>query len=99
MEWVVCGRVHLTSTRCVGRERYRVGDELKETDCAYLPSLLPASAWIFNYCRHFQDIVTRYAHQSGFHVERRFGWDCHGLPVEYEIDKTLDIKVNWHVTS
>eukprot|EP00731_Ephydatia_muelleri_P007312 Em0003g1560a len=39
-----------------------------------------------------KDIVTRYAHQSGFHVERRFGWDCHGLPVEYEIDKTLDIK-------
>lgn len=22
----------------------------------------------------------------------RFGWDCHGLPVEYEIDKTLNIK-------
>ena len=40
-----------------------------------------------------QDVVTRYAHQSGFHVERRFGWDCHGLPVEYEIDKTLGIKV------
>ena len=28
-----------------------------------------------------KDIVTRWAHQSGFHVERRFGWDCHGLPV------------------
>ncbi|XP_011804599.1 PREDICTED: isoleucine--tRNA ligase, cytoplasmic-like [Colobus angolensis palliatus] len=28
-----------------------------------------------------KDIVTRYAHQSGFHVDRRFGWDCHGLPV------------------
>lgn len=28
-----------------------------------------------------KDIVTRFAHQSGFHVERRFGWDCHGLPV------------------
>ncbi len=41
----------------------------------------------------FQDVVTRYAHQNGFHVERRFGWDCHGLPVEYEIDKTLGIKV------
>ena len=40
-----------------------------------------------------QDVVTRYAHQSGFHVARRFGWDCHGLPVEYEIDKTLGIKV------
>ena len=40
-----------------------------------------------------QDIVTRYAHQTGHHVERRFGWDCHGLPVEYEIDKSLGIKV------
>uniref|UniRef100_A0A667ZSX0 Isoleucine--tRNA ligase, cytoplasmic n=1 Tax=Myripristis murdjan TaxID=586833 RepID=A0A667ZSX0_9TELE len=39
-----------------------------------------------------KDIVTRFSHQSGFHVERRFGWDCHGLPVEYEIDKTLGIK-------
>ncbi|XP_037070614.1 isoleucine--tRNA ligase, cytoplasmic-like [Pollicipes pollicipes] len=39
-----------------------------------------------------KDIVTRHAHQSGFHVERRFGWDCHGLPVEYEIDKTLGIR-------
>ena len=39
-----------------------------------------------------KDIVTRYAHHSGFHVERRFGWDTHGLPVEYEIDKTLGIK-------
>ncbi|XP_071961257.1 isoleucine--tRNA ligase, cytoplasmic-like [Antedon mediterranea] len=38
-----------------------------------------------------KDIVTRYAHQNGFHVERRFGWDCHGLPVEYEIDKKLGI--------
>lgn len=47
------------------------------------------------YARHTpaQDVVTRYAHQSGFHVDRRFGWDCHGLPVEYEIDKTLGIKV------
>uniref|UniRef100_A0A646QD90 Isoleucine--tRNA ligase, cytoplasmic n=1 Tax=Hemiscolopendra marginata TaxID=943146 RepID=A0A646QD90_9MYRI len=39
-----------------------------------------------------KDIVTRYAHQNGFHVERRFGWDCHGLPVEYEIDKNLNIR-------
>ena len=36
-----------------------------------------------------QDVVTRYASQTGHHVERRFGWDCHGLPVEYEIDKKL----------
>jgi isoleucyl-tRNA synthetase len=39
-----------------------------------------------------KDIVTRYAHMTGHYVERRFGWDCHGLPVEYEIDKTLGIK-------
>lgn len=39
-----------------------------------------------------KDIVTRYAHQQGFHVERRFGWDTHGLPVEFEIDKALGIK-------
>ncbi|KAL5522593.1 hypothetical protein ACEPAG_8610 [Sanghuangporus baumii] len=36
-----------------------------------------------------KDIVTRYAHMSGYHVSRRFGWDTHGLPVEYEIDKKL----------
>ncbi|OXA59375.1 Isoleucine--tRNA ligase, cytoplasmic [Folsomia candida] len=38
-----------------------------------------------------KDVVTRFAYQSGFHVERRFGWDCHGLPIEYEIDKMLGI--------
>ena len=36
-----------------------------------------------------QDIVTRYATGTGHHCPRRFGWDCHGLPVEYEIDKKL----------
>ena len=39
-----------------------------------------------------KDIVTRYATQTGHYVSRRFGWDTHGLPVEYEIDKKLDIK-------
>lgn len=38
-----------------------------------------------------KDIVTRYAHQTGHYVSRRFGWDCHGLPVEFEIDKKLGI--------
>ncbi|XP_055858275.1 isoleucine--tRNA ligase, cytoplasmic [Episyrphus balteatus] len=38
-----------------------------------------------------KDIVTRYAYQQGYHVDRRFGWDCHGLPVEFEIDKDLGI--------
>ena len=39
-----------------------------------------------------KDIVTRYAHSTGHFVDRRFGWDCHGLPVEHEIDKKLGIK-------
>jgi isoleucyl-tRNA synthetase len=39
-----------------------------------------------------KDIVTRWAHMSGFYVERRFGWDTHGLPVEFEVDKELGIK-------
>ena len=39
-----------------------------------------------------KDIVTRYAHQTGHHVVRRFGWDTHGLPVEFEIDQKLGIK-------
>mmetsp|Transcript_10326 Transcript_10326/g.15864 ORF Transcript_10326/g.15864 Transcript_10326/m.15864 type:complete len:102 (-) Transcript_10326:3270-3575(-) len=34
-----------------------------------------------------KDTVTRYAAMNGKNVSRRAGWDCHGLPVEYEIDK------------
>lgn len=37
----------------------------------------------------FQDVITRFASSTGHHVPRRFGWDCHGLPVEHEIDKKL----------
>ncbi len=38
-----------------------------------------------------KDIVPRYWTMRGYHVERRFGWDCHGLPVEQEINKQLNI--------
>ncbi|KAJ1612890.1 isoleucine-tRNA synthetase, partial [Cryptosporidium canis] len=38
-----------------------------------------------------KDVITRYATQKGYYCERRFGWDCHGLPVEHEIDKQLNI--------
>lgn len=38
-----------------------------------------------------KDTVCRYAYQKGYNVPRRFGWDCHGLPVEHEIDKKLNI--------
>src|SRR6056297_3020247 len=38
-----------------------------------------------------KDIIPRYHTMKGKKVERRFGWDCHGLPVEYEIEKALGI--------
>ena len=49
---------------------------------------------IDKFCVYTQDIVTRYAHQSGYHVERRFGWDCHGLPVVWYsiLFSTFDVR-------
>lgn len=38
-----------------------------------------------------KDIVPRYRTMRGFRVERRFGWDCHGLPVEFEMEKQLQL--------
>ncbi len=38
-----------------------------------------------------KDIIPRYQTMKGKYVERRFGWDCHGLPVEYEMEKELGI--------
>jgi isoleucyl-tRNA synthetase len=39
-----------------------------------------------------KDVVPRYWTMRGFRVERRFGWDCHGLPVENEAEKQLELK-------
>ncbi|KAK7830291.1 isoleucine--trna ligase [Quercus suber] len=39
-----------------------------------------------------KDIVTWYQSMNDFHVTRRFGWDCHGLLVENEIDRRLNLK-------
>ena len=36
-----------------------------------------------------KDIIPRYYTMQGYYVQRRFGWDCHGLPIEHEIDKSL----------
>jgi isoleucyl-tRNA synthetase len=38
-----------------------------------------------------KDIVPRYFTMQGFDVERRFGWDCHGLPIESLIEKELNL--------
>jgi len=39
-----------------------------------------------------KDVVPRYWTMKGYRVPRRFGWDCHGLPIENIIEKELDIK-------
>ena len=41
---------------------------------------------------YVKDIVPRYETMRGKHVERRFGWDTHGLPAELEAMSQLGIK-------
>ena len=38
-----------------------------------------------------KDVVPRYWTMKGFRVERRWGWDCHGLPIENIIEKDMGI--------
>src|SRR6202142_4749563 len=38
-----------------------------------------------------KDVVPRYKTMKGFCVPRRFGWDCHGLPIENEIEKGREL--------
>jgi len=39
-----------------------------------------------------KDIVPRYWSMRGYQVERRFGWDCHGLPIENLAQEELGLK-------
>ncbi len=39
-----------------------------------------------------KDVVPRYWTMKGFQVERKWGWDCHGLPIENIAEKALGIK-------
>ena len=41
--------------------------------------------------RVFKDIYPRYRTMRGYRVPRKAGWDCHGLPVELEVEKELGI--------
>ena len=41
--------------------------------------------------RVFKDIFPRFHTMRGRYVERKAGWDCHGLPVELEVEKQLGI--------
>jgi isoleucyl-tRNA synthetase len=41
--------------------------------------------------RVFKDVYPRYRTMCGYRVPRKAGWDCHGLPVEIEVEKDLGI--------
>ena len=38
-----------------------------------------------------KDVIGRYQTMQGYHVPRKWGWDCHGLPIENIVEKELKI--------
>ena len=42
--------------------------------------------------RTFKDVYPRFKTMTGYSVPRKAGWDCHGLPVELEIEKEIGTK-------
>jgi len=47
--------------------------------------------------RAFKDLFPRYKTMKGFYVERKAGWDTHGLPVEIEVEKKLKISGKFEI--
>jgi len=41
--------------------------------------------------RSFKDVIPRYKTMKGYSVQRKAGWDTHGLPVELQVEKQLNI--------
>lgn len=46
-----------------------------------------------------KDIIPRYQTMRGAYVPRRFGWDCHGLPIEHLIEQELNLNSKSDVES
>ncbi|MHA1267415.1 MAG: isoleucine--tRNA ligase [Candidatus Helarchaeota archaeon] len=42
--------------------------------------------------RSIKDLINRFRFMLGYNVPRKAGWDCHGLPVEIEVEKELNLK-------
>ena len=71
--------------------------EMRPADKAYVFYDGPPFATGMPHYGHFlasttKDVVPRYWTMKGYRVERIWGWDCHGLPIENMIEKKLDIK-------
>jgi len=41
--------------------------------------------------RTYKDIICKFKFMQGFSVPRKGGWDCHGLPVEVQVEKQLNL--------
>ncbi len=48
---------------------------------------------------YVKDVVPRFRTMQGHRVERRFGWDCHGLPAEVEAERQLGISTKDEITA
>ena len=68
-------------------EKTRSGEPYIFYDGPPFATGLPHHGHLVGSC--LKDIVPRYFTMKGKYVDRRFGWDCHGLPIEHEIDKQL----------
>ena len=47
---------------------------------------------------YVKDLIPRYQTMRGHRVERRFGWDCHGLPAEMATEKEIGVSGRVHIT-
>src|SRR4051812_28678619 len=47
--------------------------------------------------RTFKDMLARFQTMNGRYVERKAGWDEHGLPVEIEVQKELGLHTKTHI--
>ena len=47
--------------------------------------------------RTYKDIICKFKYMQGFSVPRKGGWDCHGLPVEVQVEKRLKLNSKWLV--
>ena len=77
-------------------ETFEKGQELSKGHPAYVfydgpPSANGKPGIHHVMARTIKDVFCRYKAQKGFHVERKAGWDTHGLPVELGVEKTLGI--------
>ena len=87
-------------------ERWREADTFRRSVDAREPGERGANEYVFydgppfaNGLPHYghlltgyvKDVVPRYQTMRGRRVERRFGWDCHGLPAEMETEKELGV--------